>query len=89
MRAIVTVVGMDCPGIVAAISTVLANNSVNINDISQSYTRDFFTMILVVDFVNTTATLKQVEDDLKVAGKELDVVVTVFHEDVFKAMHRI
>ncbi len=89
MRAIVTVVGMDRPGIVAAISTVLANNSVNINDISQSYTRDFFTMILVVDFVNTTATLKQVEDDLKVAGKELDVVVTVFHEDVFKAMHRI
>lgn len=89
MKAIISVVGLDQPGIVAAVSTVLAKHRVNINDINQSYAHEFFTMILVVDFTQADATLKQVNDEMQEAGKKLGLFVTVQHEDVFKAMHRI
>ncbi len=89
MKAVVTVIGMDKPGIVAGVSTVLSNNKVNITDISQSYAGEFFTMIMVVDFEQSKATLKEVTDQLKKAGEKIGIFVSVQHEDIFKAMHRI
>ncbi len=89
MKAVITVVGLDRPGIVAGVTTALANHSINITDISQSYTKDFFTMILIVDFEKSKATLKEVDEELKAVGKKLGVQITTQHEDVFKAMHRI
>ena len=80
---------MDRPGIVAGVSTVLANHSVNITDISQSYAQEFFTMIMVVNFELSSSTLKQVDEDLKKIGEKIGVFVSIQHEDVFKAMHRI
>ena len=89
MKAIVSVIGMDKPGIVATVSTVLAQSKVNITDISQSYAGEFFTMIMVVDFENTDATLKEVDEKLKYACDEIGIFVSIQHEDVFRAMHRI
>lgn len=89
MKAIVSVIGMDKPGIVAGVSTVLANHSVNITDISQSYAQEFFTMIMVVNFEKSNSTLKEVDEDLKKIGEKIGVFVSIQHEDVFKAMHRI
>lgn len=89
MKAIVSVVGIDKPGIVATVSTVLANNKVNITDISQSYAQDFFTMIMVVDFEQSNITLKKLSEDLRIAGEKIGVFVSIQHEDVFRAMHRI
>jgi ACT domain-containing protein len=89
MKAIVSVVGMDKPGIVAKVSQTLADNNVNITDISQSYAREFFTMIMVVEFKKTDSTLKQLDKKLKAAGEEIGVFVSIQHEDIFRAMHRI
>jgi ACT domain-containing protein len=89
MKAIVVVVGLDKPGIVAGVSTALANHNVNIMDISQNYSREFFTMILVVDFTKSKSSLKEVDDELKIVGKKLGVFISIQHEDVFRAMHRI
>jgi len=89
MKAIVSVIGIDKPGLVAGVSTVLANHSVNITDISQSYAQEFFTMIMVVDFEKSKSTLKEVDSDLKKLGEKIGVFVSIQHEDVFKAMHRI
>jgi len=89
MKAVVTVIGMDKPGIVAGVSTVLAENEVNITDISQSYAGEFFTMIMVVDFEQSNVTLKDVAEDLKRAGDKIGVFVSIQHEDIFKTMHRI
>lgn len=80
---------MDKPGIVAGVSTVLANHNVNITDISQSYAQEFFTMIMVVDFEKSKSSLKEVNDELKKLGEEIGIFVSIQHEDVFKAMHRI
>ena len=89
MKAIISVVGIDKPGIVAGVSTVLAEHNINITDISQSYAHEFFTMILVVDFERSTSTLKEVDEELKAVGKKLDVFITTQHEDLFRAMHKI
>ncbi|MBY9007267.1 MAG: ACT domain-containing protein [Candidatus Lokiarchaeota archaeon] len=89
MKAIVSVVGLDKPGIVASVSTTLANYNINIIDITQSYAHDFFTMILIVDFENSNVSLKNISEKLKEAGEKIGVFVTIQHEDVFRAMHRI
>jgi len=89
MKAIVSVIGMDKPGIVATISSILANHKVNITDISQSYAQEFFTMIMVVDFERSSSSIKEVNEDLKKAGEEIGVFVSIQHEDIFRAMHRI
>lgn len=89
MKAIVSVIGMDKPGIVAGVSTVLAKYNVNITDISQSYAKEFFTMIMVVDFEKSSHSLKEVNEELKKLGEEIGIFVSIQHEDVFKAMHRI
>ena len=89
MKAIVSVIGMDKPGIVAGVSTVLANHNVNITDISQSYAQEFFTMIMVVDFEKSKSSLKEVNDQLKKLGEKIGIFVSIQHEDIFKAMHRI
>ena len=89
MKAVVTVIGIDKPGIVAGVSTVLAENKVNITDISQSYADEFFTMIMVVDFEQSNVSLTEVADQLKIAGDKIGVFVSIQHEDIFKAMHRI
>lgn len=88
-KAIVSVVGMDKPGIVATVSTALAENKVNITDISQSYAREFFTMIMVVEIDKDVITLKALDKKLKKAGEEIGVFVSIQHEDIFRAMHRI
>jgi ACT domain-containing protein len=89
LKAIVSVIGMDKPGIVAGVSTVLAKHNVNITDISQSYAQEFFTMIMVVNFETSQSSLKEVNDELKKLGEEIGIFVSIQHEDVFKAMHRI
>lgn len=89
MKAIVSVIGMDKPGIVATVSTTLAENKVNITDISQAYAGEFFTMIMVVDFENTDLTLKEIDGRLKEACDKIGIFVSIQHEDVFRAMHRI
>ena len=89
MKAIVSVVGMDKPGIVAIVSTTLAKNNINIIDITQSYAHEFFTMILVVDFEKSNTTLREISEELKKAGEKIGVFVTIQHEDIFRAMHRI
>ena len=55
MKAVVTVVGKDCPGIIAKVSTLLYENDINILDISQTVmSSDLFTMIMLVDMRSST-----------------------------------
>ncbi len=89
MKAIVSVVGLDKPGIVATVSTTLAKHNINIIDITQSYAHDFFTMILIVDFEKSDITLKEISDELREEGEKIGVFITIQHEDIFRAMHRI
>ena len=89
MRAIVTVIGKDKPGIIANVSGILAQKTVNIEDISQTIVQGNFTMIMLCDLNNSTLPLKDLSALLKEEGEKWGVSIHVQHEDIFNAMHKI
>ena len=88
-KCIVTVLGEDTVGIIAKVCTYLADNNVNILDISQTILDGIFDMVLICDMENAKGSLKQVQDDMGELGRELGVDVRVQLADIFYAMHRI
>ena len=89
MRAIVSVAGKDRVGIIAGICVALAQNGVNVLDISQTVMQDFFTMNMLVDTSTSTVSFAEISAALDEAGRELAVSVRIQREDIFEAMHRI
>ncbi|QKR00253.1 ACT domain-containing protein [Metallosphaera tengchongensis] len=87
--AIVVVIGADKPGIVAGISSKLAERNVNIIDITQTVLRGIFTMIMVVDLDTGNVGIGKLREELQAKGKELGVEVLVYHGEVFKFMERV
>ncbi len=89
MKAIVTVIGKDKPGIIAQVSTRLAQSNVNIEDISQTIMQGNFTMIMQCGFENAKCSLKEIKASLVELGDKIGVSIHVQHEDIFNAMHKI
>ncbi len=89
MRAVVTVMGKDRTGIIAATSGLLAENDVNILDITQTILQDLFTMVMLVDIEKSKIDFKHLGEKLEELGKNLGVEIRVQHEDIFNSMHRI
>lgn len=89
MKAIVTVVGKDQKGIIAKVSNILFENSVNIIDISQTIMQDMFTMIMMIEFDSKDVSISDINDKLAVAEKEMGLSIHVQREEIFQSMHRI
>ncbi len=89
MKAIVTVIGKDKPGIIAKVSTALADNQVNIEDISQTLMQDNFTMLMLCDLEKSILSLSELKNSLVELGEKIGVSIHVQHEDIFNAMHKI
>ncbi len=88
-HAVITVMGQDRVGIVAGVSKILAENGVNIVDISQTILQGIFAMILLVDISKAQQDLIALQETLQTAGASLGVRIVVQHEDIFRYMHRI
>lgn len=89
MKAVVSVIGKDRTGIIAAVSGRLAELGVNIEDISQTIMQDDFVMIMLVDTSGASVTVDKLGEELQTAVDKLGVVVHVQHEALFNAMHRV
>jgi ACT domain-containing protein len=89
MNAIITVVGTDQVGIIAKVSVFLAERSINIEDISQTILSGNFVMMMMVDLSRSSKPLETVKADLAALGEAMGVSISVMHEKVFSAMHRI
>lgn len=89
MKAIVSVIGRDKVGIIKEVSTVLADNNVNILDISQTIMQDMFTMIMSVEISRLEVDFKELDKKLSELGKRLGLSIIIQHEDIFNSMHRI
>jgi len=89
MKAIITVVGKDTVGIIAKVSTFLAESKINILDISQTIMGDTFTMIMMVDTSLSDKSFDEINENLKAIGEELNVNIIIQNEKLFSAMHRI
>lgn len=88
-KTIITVVGKDTVGIIAKICTYLANNRVNIEDISQTIVQDYFNMMMIVDASNSAKPFGDMVNELAQIGEEIGVKVRCQREDIFTKMHRV
>ena len=89
MKAIVTVIARDRVGIMATVANIMANNGINILDISQTIMQDYFTMVMLVDLKECKMPFAEVASLLKQTGEELELNIRIQREDIFDAMHRI
>ena len=87
-RAIVSVIGKDQVGIIAKVTNVLADNKINILDISQTILQDFFTMMMIVD-VADNKDLESLQKQLVKMGKTMNLNINIQLEEIFQAMHRL
>jgi ACT domain-containing protein len=88
-KTIVTVVGKDTVGIIAKVCTYLAENGVNILDISQTIVQDYFNMMMIVNANESDKKFDQLADELAELGDKIGVQIKMQSEDIFNAMHRI
>ncbi len=86
-KAIITVVGKDTVGIIAKVCVYLAENKVNILDISQTIVDGYFNMMMVADVSGVE--FDRISDGLKAVGEEIGVIIRCQREDIFDKMHRI
>lgn len=89
MRAIVTVVGKDQVGIIAAVCADLSSQKVNVLDITQTILSEYFIMIMLVDASNCTLPFAELQAQLEKTGKERGLSIQMQREEIFNAMHRI
>ncbi|MGN1158814.1 MAG: ACT domain-containing protein [Lachnospiraceae bacterium] len=88
-KSIITVVGKDTVGIIAKVCTYLAENKINILDISQTIVQDYFNMMMIVDMTNAAKPFQDVNQDLAQIGEGIGVIIKCQREDIFNQMHRI
>ena len=88
-KTIITVVGKDTVGIIAKVCTYLANNRINILDISQTIVQDYFNMMMIVDMNDSSKPFTDIADELVQIGEEIGVVIHCQREEIFESMHRI
>ena len=87
-RSIITVVGKDTVGIIAKVCTYLAENGVNILDISQTIVQGYFNMMMTVD-TGKVESFEKLTSELAALGEEIGVVIKCQQEEIFDKMHRI
>ncbi len=89
MRCVISVLGKDRSGIVAAVASVLSECSANIDDISQTILGDIFSMTMLVTLKPEEHPFNEVQDKLEAVGKQLGVQITLQREDLFQYMYKI
>ena len=88
-KTIITVVGKDTVGIIAKVCTYLAENGINILDISQTIVSGFFNMMMIVDLSKSEKGFADLASDLENVGQDIGVSVKCQREEIFEMMHRI
>jgi ACT domain-containing protein len=88
-RLIVSVFGVDHPGIVAGVSQVLAEAECSIIDINQTVVQGKFAMIIIANMSRAKESASALKERFRNAGERLGVRIYAQREDLFNAMHRI
>ncbi len=89
MKAIVSVFARDSKGITAYVTSLLAQQEINILDISQTLMQEYFAMIMLVDLADCSLPFHELADLLKAKGAERSLDIHIQRQDIFEAMHRI
>jgi len=89
MTAILTVIGKDKVGIIAAVSAELTKLNINILDINQTVMKDYFTMIMLVDLENANIGFDVIKESLNRLSETIGLEIRIQRDEIFKSMHRI
>lgn len=89
MQSVITVTGADSVGIIARVSKYLAENDINIVDISQTIKENTFLMVMLVDMSGASVRFSDAAAELKALGEKMGQKIHMRHEKVFNSMHRI
>jgi ACT domain-containing protein len=88
-RMIISVFGVDHPGIVAGVSQILAEADCSIVDINQTVVQGKFAMVIIANSARARESAAELKDRLRREGEKLGVRIYAQREDLFNAMHRI
>ncbi|HJC81298.1 ACT domain-containing protein [[Ruminococcus] torques] len=88
-KCIVTVLGKDTVGIVAKVCTYLAENEINILDISQTIIQGYFNMMVITDVSDLKKDFTVLCDEMEKLGEEIGVSIRCQREEIFEKMHRL
>ncbi len=88
-RVVITVIGVDCVGIIAAVTRILADRNINILSINQTILDEFFNMVLMGDMTESETDMNELQADLAALGEEMGLEIRAQLADVFYKMHRI
>ena len=88
-KCIVTVLGKDTVGIIAKVCTYLAENEINILDISQTIIQGYFNMMMIVDMNEAKEEFREVSEELNKIGEEIGVTIRCQRSEIFEKMHRL
>ena len=88
-KCVITVVGKDTVGIIAKVCTYLAEEKINILDISQTIVQGYFNMMMITDMEGTSKELGDVITDLESIGKGIGVTIHCQRAEIFEKMHRL
>lgn len=88
-KTIITVVGQDTVGIIAKVCTYLADNNINILDISQTIVSGYFNMMMVTDASAAVKSSEKIAEEMEELGTNMGLSIRCMHEDIFNTMHRI
>ena len=89
MKAVITVTGKDGVGIIAKVSVMCSEYNANIIDITQSVLSDYFAMIMLVEIDGLSVPFADFADKLDALGREVGLIISTVHEDIFNTMHHI
>lgn len=88
-KTIITVVGLDTVGIIAKVCTYLAENNINILDISQTIIDEYLNMMMITDTSKCEKDAGTIAKEMKALGEEMGLVIRCQKEEIFTKMHRI
>lgn len=89
MKVVVTIVGQDRVGIIAAVSRILAENNINILKINQTILEGFFNMVMIADMAESKVNLATLQQMLGETGEQMGLEMKAQHEGIFRSMHRV
>lgn len=89
MKAIISVLGNDRPGIIAEISGCLYRHNLNILDITQTILSGYFTMVMMIDMTGMNCTYPEMTAELAALSEKLGVEIRMQRNEIFDAMHRL
>lgn len=88
-KVVITVVGKDTLGILARTCTYLADNGINILDISQTIVQDYFNMMMIVDMSRSEKAFDVIGSELAQLGMDMGLRIRCQKEEIFEKMHRV